>query len=181
MSIRSALFLLLGAVAVTLAIFQSNDSERGALAEAGSSSVIIAPADTGTPVAASAPPPANGPGVTIKRGADGHFRGDVSVNGHSIAMLLDSGASLVTLTERDAATAGVFPAPNAYTGRARTAGGEVPFAQVTIDRITLGGIERRNVPAAVMQGDALPQSLLGQSFLGQVAEVRIADGEMRLR
>ena len=145
--------------------------------------MIVAPADVpggGAPSPAASISP-SGPGVTIIRGVDGHFRSDVAVNGRRIAMLIDSGASLVTLTERDAQAAGINPAPTSFTGRARTAGGEVPFARITIDRLTLGGIERRNVDAAVMRGNALPQSLLGQSFLGQVAEVRIADGAMQLR
>jgi aspartyl protease family protein len=181
MSFRSVLFLLLGAVAVMLALLQSRDSEQDALARAGSSSVIIAPTEVGTTPVPVSPPVQNGPGVTISRSDDGHFRSEVRINGRSVSMMLDSGASLVTLTEADAAAAGIYPAASAFTGRARTAGGEVPFAQVSIDRIALGGIERRNVAAAVVRGNMLPQSLLGQSFLGQVAEVRIADGEMRLR
>lgn len=115
--------------------------------------------------------------VTLTRDGDSHFRADALVNGRPVRMLVDSGASLVVLTEQDAANIGIRPAASAYVASARTAGGTVPVAMVTIDRISIGTIERRQVAAAVVRGDALPQSLLGQSFLGTLNRQTVA-GEM---
>lgn len=125
--------------------------------------------------------PSSAPGSALTRDGDSHFRADVMVNGHRLRMLVDSGASLVVLTEADARAAGLFLSPSDYTDSASTAGGTVKVAPVVIDRLVLGGIERRNVRAAVVPGGLLSQSLLGQSFLGQLAEVSIRDDVMRLR
>jgi aspartyl protease family protein len=84
------------------------------------------------------------------------------------------------LTEADAALAGIRPAPGDYSGSARTAAGAVPVAPVLIERLSVGGIEQRNVAAVVVRGGALPQSLLGQSFLSGVGEVRISGDRMDL-
>ena len=126
-------------------------------------------------------PSASGPGVTLVRDADSHFRALVSVNGQQFPMLVDSGASMIALTQADARRAGINPPPSAYTAIAQTAGGEVRTAQVIIARVSIGGIERRNVPAAVMPASALNQSLLGQSFLSTLADVHISGDRMALR
>ena len=116
----------------------------------------------------------------LHRDADSHFRASVSVNGRPLTMLVDSGASLVVLTEADARTVGIYLGPSDYTATADTAGGPVKMAPVVIERIAINGIERRNVPGAVVPGGLLNQSLLGQSFLGQLSEVTIRDDVMRL-
>ncbi len=131
------------------------------------------------PLPVAPPPP--GIAVTIARSGDSHFRADASINGFPVAMLVDSGASLVVLTPADARAAGIMLSPADFTGSARTASGDAPTANVVIDRLSVGGIERRQVRAAVMQGDVLPQSLLGQSFLATLAEMRVEGDAMTLR
>jgi len=117
----------------------------------------------------------------LRRDDDSHFRASVTVNGRPVMMLVDSGASLVVLTEADARSVGIYLNPSDYSATAQTANGEVKMAPVMIDRMAINGIERRNVQGAVVQAGLLNQSLLGQSFLGQLAEVSIRDDVMRLR
>lgn len=123
---------------------------------------------------------ATGQTVVVPRGPEGHFTTQANVNGAAFPMVIDSGASLVVLRREDAMAAGLSVFPSEFTGSAQTAGGMVRTKRVVLDRISLGGIERRNVAAAVVDAD-LPVSLLGQSFLAQLDEVRIADDEMILR
>lgn len=180
-----------GAVfAVALMALRFSAALEGAPVEplsAAPSAVATATATATAPVSAptraqpSGPSSASGPGVTLVRDADSHFRALVSVNGQQFPMLVDSGASLIALTQADARRAGINPPPSAYTAIALTAGGEVRTAPVTIARISIGGIERRNVPAAVMPVTALDQSLLGQSFLTTLTEVQIRGDRMALR
>lgn len=118
--------------------------------------------------------------AAIARGPEGHFTAQALVNGTSFPMVIDSGATLVVLRREDALAAGISVFPAEFTGSARTAGGTVKTKRVMIDRLRVAGIERRNVAAAVVDAD-LPTSLLGQSFLAQLDEVRIADDEMILR
>lgn len=132
-----------------------------------------------TKPAAAAPVPA-GNGLasrTLARGEDGHFYADALVNGARIRFLVDTGASVVALTPADAQRAGIaLPSERA---RARGAGGEIEVIPVTIDRIALGLLEARDVRGAV--AEALPVSLLGQSFLSQVGTVEISGDRMTLR
>ncbi len=134
---------------------------------------------------AVAPPQAvatlsNGAEVELLRDLDGHFRSAVTVNGVRMMMMIDSGASVVVLDEDDARAIGIFVDPLAFTGTAQTAGGTVPTMPVVIDRLQIGGIERRNVPASIVR-TTLPDPLLGQSFLATLEQVNISGDRMRLK
>lgn len=113
----------------------------------------------------------------LLRSADGHFYADAQINGHSIRLMVDTGASVIMLTREDAQRAGVaVPAERAL---AMGVGGTVSVAPVTIDRIAIGGVEASGVRAAV--ADQLPVSLLGQNFLAQFDSVEIRGDTMVLR
>jgi aspartyl protease family protein len=122
--------------------------------------------------------PSNG-NVEIARDPDGHFRTAVMVNGAEMTMMIDSGASVVVLGEAQARAAGIQIDAAAYTGTAQTAGGTIDTMPITIDRISVGGIERTNISAVVVRGD-LPQPLLGQSFLSTLDSVNVSGDRMRL-
>ena len=113
----------------------------------------------------------------LTRSADGHFYAEAQVNGAAIRFLVDTGASVVALTPQDARRAGIEVGDERTV--ARGAGGEIAVAPVVIDRIELGSIDRSDVRAVV--AEALPVSLLGQSFLGSVDRVEIRDDRMTLR
>lgn len=113
----------------------------------------------------------------LRRDPDGHFYADAQVNGARIRFMVDTGASMVALTQEDARRAGV--ALGDERGRAMGAGGEIETVPVTIDRIAIGPLEARGVRGAMVK--QLPVSLLGQSFLEQVASVEIRGDTMVLR
>lgn len=113
----------------------------------------------------------------LRRAPDGHFYAVAQVNGASINFMIDTGASIVALTPEDAQRAGIhLPETRAY---ARGLGGTVEVIPVTIDRLSLGGLEARGVRAAV--ADELGISLLGQNVLSQVGTVEIRGDRMILR
>ncbi len=114
------------------------------------------------------------------RGSAGHFLAQVDVDGREIVMLIDSGATSVVLNRADAEAVGIAVSDDRFTGSALTAGGRVRVMPVTLARVRLGDIERRDVRAAVVD-DGLAVSLLGQSFLATVDEVAIAGDTMTLR
>jgi aspartyl protease family protein len=117
--------------------------------------------------------------VELARDPDGHFRASVRVNGSEMMMMIDSGASVVVLSEAQARAAGISIDSAAYSGRAQTAGGTIETMPITIGRISVGGIERTNIAAVVVRGD-LPQPLLGQSFLSTIDSVNVSGNRMRL-
>lgn len=118
--------------------------------------------------------------VRLGRAQDSHFYADTEVDGTPIRMLVDSGASIVALTRRDALAMGIDVDRLPEGGLARTAGGTVPLRPVMLDRIEIDGIEVRRVQAAVLDAD-IGVSLLGQSFLSRLDAVNVEGDTMTLR
>src|SRR5690349_2235207 len=59
--------------------------------------------------------------VSIPRDSRGHFQADGRIEGQRINFMVDTGASVVALTENDAARIGVRPTPGDYTAIVGTA------------------------------------------------------------
>jgi aspartyl protease family protein len=119
----------------------------------------------GTPIAGRLAGDANPDAVVVVRANDGHFGVRAEIDGEPMTLLVDTGASFVTLTQEDAADIGVDPASLAFVVPIRTANGTIKTASIKLDRIAIGPIERRDVAALVAPEGALDQSLLGLSFL----------------
>lgn len=118
--------------------------------------------------------------VRLARAGDSHFYADADIDGTNIRMMVDSGASVVALTRRDAEAIGIDVDRLPIGGVARTAGGEVPMRTVTLDSIDIDGIEVRGVEAAVIDAD-MGVSLLGQSYLSKLDAVNVEGDTMTLR
>lgn len=104
--------------------------------------------------------------VEVAVSQDGHYYLTAEVNGAKVLFVVDTGASDIVLTQRDAERAGLDPGGLAYFGTAMTANGRVATAPVTLTSFVLGGVEERDVPA-VVNGGPLDTSLLGMSWLGR--------------
>jgi aspartyl protease family protein len=118
--------------------------------------------------------------VRLDRAGDSHFYADADIDGTHIRMMVDSGASVVALTRRDAEAIGIDVDRLPIGGVARTAGGEVPMRTVMLDSIDIDGIEVRGVQAAVIDAD-MGVSLLGQSYLSKLDAVNVEGDTMTLR
>lgn len=118
--------------------------------------------------------------VRLDRAGDSHFYADADVDGANIRMMVDSGASIVALTRRDAEAIGIDVDRLPIGGTARTAGGDVPMRTVMLRSVEVDGIEVRGVQAAVVDAD-MGVSLLGQSYLSKLDAVTIEGDTMTLR
>ena len=76
--------------------------------------------------------------------------------------MVDTGASIVALTYKDAQKMGLRPDKLDYKWEIRTAGGVTMGASVKIDSIQINQVRVKNVDAMVLRTD-LEQSLLGMS------------------
>jgi aspartyl protease family protein len=132
--------------------------------------------EAGRPASAS-----RGRVVELKAGAHGHYYASAEINGRPIDVLVDSGASLVALTYDDARRAGLHIRDSDYTHRVSTANGPARVAPVTLDRVSIGDITVRSVPAAVSEPGKLGTSLLGMSFLGRLQQIDIRGGVLVLK
>ena len=106
--------------------------------------------------------------VRIRKRKDGHFTANVTVNGRSVAMLVDTGASTVVLRRADAETLGVDTRALKFTVPVQTANGVAYAAHARLRRIKVGSIELSEVDALVAQPGMLKESLLGMTFLSRL-------------
>lgn len=109
--------------------------------------------------------------VSLKAGRNGHFYSTVYIDGTAIEVLVDTGASFVSLTYEDARKIGLRLTKHDYTLRMRTANGTTRAAPVVLDRVRIGDITIRDVRASVGLPGAKHITLLGMTFLSKLKSV----------
>ncbi|PJI42829.1 MAG: TIGR02281 family clan AA aspartic protease [Rhizobium sp.] len=119
--------------------------------------------------------------VILHKSLGGHFETSVDVNGVSVPVLIDTGASAVALRYEDAMRIGIDPADLAFTQTILTANGRAMAAPVRLRQVALGPILREGIQAAVIEQGQLDQSLLGMSFLSTLGSLQMQSDELRLR
>jgi len=97
---------------------------------------------------------------------DGHFWVEARVNGEKVKFLVDSGATMTTIDRGTARKAGieVSPTRDQYV---RTGNGVIRVASGRVDRIEVGGIERRDLGVQIADNDNL--NVLGMNFLSSLS------------
>jgi len=111
----------------------------------------------------------------------GHFKSNARINGTSIRVMVDTGASTVALSHEDARRAGFRIDDLRFDTPVSTANGIVNAARVKIDRIEVGGIRVERVEGMVMPKGAMVGSLLGMSFLSRLDSYEVKNGVLLLR
>ncbi|MCO5730042.1 TIGR02281 family clan AA aspartic protease [Rhizobium sp. SSA_523] len=119
--------------------------------------------------------------VVIYRGRGGHFQAQANVNGLTVPMLVDTGASAVVLSHDDALRLGLDPQNLIYSVRVQTANGQALAAPVRLESIAIGPIVRTDIRALVTEDGRLAESLLGMSFLSTLGSLQIQTDMLRLR
>jgi aspartyl protease family protein len=119
--------------------------------------------------------------VEIARTNAGDFDISARINGVRVPMVLDTGASSVVLTQQDAKAAGLPLEVLNYTVSIDTANGRTRAAQVTLDRLAVGGLEERSVEALIVQPGQLRTSLLGMSFLNRLQSWQVSGDRLVLK
>ncbi len=117
--------------------------------------------------------------ISVPRGPGGHYFLEIAVNDTPVRFIVDTGASQVVLSDRDARRVGINPDDLEFTGMAATANGMVRTAPVMLERMTLEGITDGPV-AAVVNGGDMSESLLGMSYLGLYDRIEISNDMMVL-
>lgn len=119
--------------------------------------------------------------VEIARGQAGEFNVVTKVNGGTVPMVLDTGATAVVLTQDAAKAAGLPLEFLSYNVTVDTANGKTRAAAVTLDRIGVGGLIERSVPALIAQPGQLSKSLLGMSFLNRLESWEVRGDRLVMR
>ncbi|WP_340692647.1 TIGR02281 family clan AA aspartic protease [Hyphomonas sp.] len=116
----------------------------------------------------------------IDREPDGHYWTRADVDGTAVKFMVDTGASTVAITFRDAQRIGLKPEDLEYKWEIRTAGGVVHGAAVTLEKIRIGQVEVENVEGMVLR-EGLEQSLLGMTFLGELYSYEFRKSQLVIR
>lgn len=119
--------------------------------------------------------------VEIARGRGGSFDISTRVNGGTVPMILDTGASAVVLTQDAARAAGLPLEVLSYSVTVDTANGKTRAAAVTLDSVSVGGLTERSVPALIAQPGQLRTSLLGMSFLNRLESWEVRGDKLIMR
>jgi aspartyl protease family protein len=119
--------------------------------------------------------------VRIRQRMDGHYIVRASVNGQSMTLMVDTGASSVVLKPADAERAGVDLDNLSYTVAVDTANGMTYAAAVRLRTLAVGPLLVRNVDALVVRPGSLKENLLGMSFLRRLRSYEFAKDYLTLR
>jgi aspartyl protease family protein len=106
--------------------------------------------------------------VQIPRTPSGEFALKARINGVSAPMVIDTGATSVVLTYETAKAAGLPLEVLEYDVDVETAGGHTRAARLTLDRLAIGKLVERSVPALVVPQGQMKTNLLGMSFLDRL-------------
>ena len=117
--------------------------------------------------------------IILPRAMNGHYYLTAQVNGTPVDFVVDTGATGIVLTQKDAEAAGIDTSALAYVGRAFTANGEVRTAPVILQSIRIGPIRDERIRATVNQGE-MDRSLLGMEYLQRFSSVEITGGKLVL-
>jgi aspartyl protease family protein len=123
----------------------------------------------------------HGRNVEVVRGHGGDFAVGAHVNGAKVAMVFDTGATSVVLTQEAARAAGLPIEVLNYSVNVDTANGRTRAAAVTLDRLAIGSLTERSVPALVVQHGQLKANLLGMSFLNRLESWEVRGDKLRMR
>lgn len=118
--------------------------------------------------------------VSLRSDQSGHFRTEARVDGRDLDFLVDTGATVIALTQKDAKRIGIRPFLSEYTTNVNTANGPAKAARTRIGRIDIGGVVVRDVDALVMPDGALQQNLLGMTYLSKLKRFEYSRGSLVL-
>jgi aspartyl protease family protein len=154
-------WVLIFAVVFALFTFRSEFSAFGSRLKAEA---------TGTPIQ-------TGEEMRIAMREDGHFWVEASVNGQAAQFLVDSGASITTISPAVAAAANL--ATGMRVARVETANGVVQMAVATAERFDVGTIARTDFTLHVNNADST--NVLGMNFLSSLGSWRVEGNILILR
>lgn len=121
----------------------------------------------------------SGDKIVMTAGSGGHFVTQGLINGRTVQLLVDTGATAVSLGVQDAERIGLK-----YKGgepvRMATANGTTMGWRIKLDSMRVGDVDVYNIDAVVTPG-SMPFVLLGNSFLTRFQMTRTSDQMVLLK
>ena len=117
----------------------------------------------------------------LKAGQHGHFIVSADINGRSVRVMVDTGASAVALSYEDAQKVGLHPRHLDFDIPVSTANGVTKAAKVMLGEVEIDGVRVSNVQGMVLPEGVMSGSLLGMSFLGKLRSFKVENGVLYLK
>jgi aspartyl protease family protein len=155
--------LAVGQSAMGVTLLQLGDGQ--AQVQRGSSSATLRLGAAPARLSGTTQVPSAAQEIVLPVGLGGHFTSAGAINGRAVQFMVDTGATLVALSQSEAERIGLDwrGGPRALT---QTANGPVPVHRVSLGKVRVGEVEVSNVEAVVMPAQ-MSYVLLGNSFLGR--------------
>ncbi len=169
--------LIVAAVLAGLGIAMGRLADRFG---SSSSAASAAPAPAASRQAPAQNASASPRSYVVPRDNRGHFQTSARVDGRDVGFMIDTGASVIALTESDAARIGIRPQRGDFTAAVSTANGTVMAARTRLASVDVGGLVVRDVDALVLPDNALRENLLGLSYLSRLKRFEYANGKLVL-
>ncbi|WP_374347475.1 TIGR02281 family clan AA aspartic protease [Chitinimonas sp.] len=119
-------------------------------------------------------PSSGGNRAVLFNGGDGHFMADVAIGNGVVRGMVDTGATMLMLSGRQAQQMGVKLEGGRLAGVSTAQGNDVVM-HITIPELRVAGIPLYNVDAVVSRGDFPPVALIGMSVLSHFSMQRDGD------
>ena len=105
--------------------------------------------------------------LRIRKAMDGHFWVNGELNGHKVRFLVDSGATVTSISSATARLADIEPG-SGLPAVVQTANGTVSVQRARAERLKVGSIERRDLAVHVSEAFG-PMNVLGMNFLSSLS------------
>jgi aspartyl protease family protein len=109
------------------------------------------------------------------------FLVQATINGIGVSMLLDTGATTTTLTQKTARLIGIPIATLDYSVKVNTANGITLMALVQLDQVSVNSITETQLAAFVTKDNGLQDDLLGMNFLERLESWHVRGDHLILR
>jgi aspartyl protease family protein len=126
-------------------------------------------------------PPSSLRAVDIPRKNGGEFAVRARINNFAAPMVVDTGATSVVLSYETAKAMGLPLELLDYDVELETAKGRTRAARLTLDRIAVGTVVERSVPALVVPRGHSKTNLLGMSFLDRLESWEVRADRLTIR
>lgn len=111
--------------------------------------------------------------IVLHAGSNGHFRTQGQINGRMVNFIVDTGASVVSMSVTDAEAIGL-PYKSGQTVQVSTANGVTAGWRVRLSTVRLGSLDVYDIEALVTPAP-MPYVLLGNSYLTRFQMTRTND------
>jgi len=120
----------------------------------------------------------SGAEIRIRRAEDGHFWVDGELNGRPVRFLVDSGATITTITGDTAERVGI-ERDGGFGVMVDTANGTTLVDRGRAERVRIGPIERSGLAVHIARGESI--NVIGMNFLSTLSAWGVEGSTLRLK